>query len=231
MGGAPGVWSPTEAIGFGWNALMKNFVGVSLPIAVALFVLVLPVGIVSSLTGFLVRIAIDYVDSSFIQLFNGLVQAAVGGVFIFVNSYIAGGICEFALKVARGQPASFGDVFSGGKYFGAMFVGWIGFSVAVGIGFLLLCVPGYIVEFGLWPFAFVIVDQKLGGIDALKKAWAMTTGHKLSIFVFWLLSILVIIAGELACGIGVLLVSFPVLTLATAHMYLTLKGEPPRLQQ
>jgi uncharacterized membrane protein len=87
------------------------------------------------------------------------------------------------------------------------------------------------VEFGLWPFAFVIVDQKLGGIDALKKAWELTNGHKLSIFVFYLLSILVIIAGEIACGIGVLLVSFPVIVMGTAHMYLTLKGEPPRLPQ
>jgi uncharacterized membrane protein len=220
-----------EAMSFGWNALMKNFAGVSLPIAVAVFVLAVPVGITAGLSGFILRMAFDYVDPSFIGLFNAVMQVGIGAVFLLANAFIAGGIVEFALKVARGQTPSFGDVFGGGKYFGAMFVGWIGFSIAVGIGAMLCIVPGYIVQFGLWPFAFIIVDQKLGGIDALKKAWAMTTGHKMNIFVFWLLCLLVTIAGELACGIGVLLVSMPIIIIASAHMYLSLKGEPPRLAQ
>jgi hypothetical protein len=220
-----------EAMSFGWNALMKNFAGVSLPIAVAVFVLAVPVGIVASLSRFMLAFAVDYVDPSFIGLFGIVIQIGIGGVFLLANAFIAGGVVEFALKVARGQSPSFGDEFGGGKYFGAMFVGWIGFSIAVGIGAILCVVPGYIVQFGLWPFAFIIVDQKLGGIDALKKAWAMTTGHKVNIFVFWLLCLLVTIAGELACGIGVLLVSMPIIIIASAHMYLTLKGEPPRLAQ
>lgn len=220
-----------EAMSFAWNTLMKNFAGVALPIAVAVFVMALPVGIVAGMSGFLVGLAAEYVDSSFIGLFNAVVQAVSGGVGLFVGAFVAGGICEFALKVARGQPVAFGDVFGGGKYFGSMFVGMIGFSVAIAIGMVLCIIPGYIVEFGLWPFAFIIVDQRLGGIDALKKAWAMTNGHKMNIFIFWLLTIVVIIAGELACGIGLLLVSMPLITLASAHMYLTLKGEPPRLPQ
>ncbi len=220
-----------EAMSFGWNTLMKNFAGVALPIAVAFFVTVLPVGIVASMMRFILAFALDYVDASFIGLFSIVVQALIGGIGLFVGAFIAGGVCEFALKVARGQPAAFGDVFGGGKYFGSMFVGLVGFSVAVGIGAVLCIVPGYIVQFGLWPFAFIIVDQRMGGIDALKKAWAMTNGQKVNIFIFWLLSIVVMIAGELACGIGVLLVSLPLLTMASAHMYLTLKGEPPRLPQ
>jgi uncharacterized membrane protein len=220
-----------EAMSFAWNTLMKNFAGVALPIAVAIFVMALPVGIVAGMSGFLVGFAMDYVDPSFLGVFNIVVQAVSGGVGLIVASFVAGGVCEFALKVARGQPVSFGDVFGGGKYFGSMFVGLIGFSVAIGIGAVLCIIPGYIVQFGLWPFMFIIVDQRLGGIDALKKAWAMTTGHKMNIFIFWLLTFVVIIAGELACFIGLLLVSMPLITLASAHMYLTLKGEPPRLPQ
>jgi len=120
-------------------------------------------------------------------------------------------------------------VFSGGKYFGTMFVALIGFTLAVGVGSMLCVVPGYIVWFGLWPFAFIIVDQKLAGIDALKKAWAMTNGHKMNIFIFWLLSVVAIIAGEIACFLPVLLVSYPLIFIASAHMYLSLKGERPQL--
>jgi uncharacterized membrane protein len=218
-----------EALSFGWNAIMKNFAGVSLPLAVAVFVVFLPVGIVASLMQVIVQLAIEYVDASFIGLFSILLYAVIGGIGLFVNSFIAGGVVEFALKIARGQPASFGDVFAGGKYFGSMFVGWLGVTVAVGLGSMLCVVPGYILWFGLWPFAFVIVDQRLGGVDALKKAWAMTTGHKMNIFVFWLLSILAIIAGEIACFLPVFLISYPLVILASAHMYLTLNGETPRL--
>lgn len=218
-----------EALSFGWNSVMKNFAGVSLPIAVAIVVLLLPIAIIGSMMQFVMTAALDYVDASFLGLFVALLYVGIGGVMLLMQAFLAGGIVEFALKIARGQPATFGDVFSGGKYFGAMFVGWVGYAVAVSIGALLCVVPGYIVQFGLWPFAFVIVDQKLGGVDALKKAWAMTNGHKVNIFVFWLLSILVMIAGELACLIGMLLVSFPLVIMGSAHMYLTLKGEPPRL--
>jgi uncharacterized membrane protein len=220
-----------EAMSFGWNAIMKNFAGTSLPIAVAIFVVFLPIGIVSSLLQFMLQLAIEYVDASFIGLFSIVLYVLLAGIGLFVNSFVAGGIVEFALKIARGQPAAFGDVFGGGKYFGKMFVGLLGFQVVYAIGIALCVVPGLIVMFGLWPFAFIIVDQKLAGIDALKKAWAMTNGHKMSIFIFWLLCVVAVIAGEIACFLPVLLVSFPLIVLASAHMYLTLNGETPRLPQ
>jgi uncharacterized membrane protein len=220
-----------EAMTFAWNLIMKDFAGTSLPIAVAIFVVFLPVGIVSSLLQFILRLALDYVDASFIGIFSALLYAVLGGLGLFVNSYVAGGVVEFALKKARGQPASFGDVFGGGKYFGKMLIGMLGFAVVYGIGIALCVVPGVIVLFGLWPFAFILVDQNLSGIDALKKAWAMTNGHKMSIFIFWLLCVVAVIAGEIACFLPVLLVSYPLIILATAHMYMTLNGETPRLPQ
>lgn len=220
-----------EAMSFAWNTIMKNFAGTSLPIAVAIFVVFLPIGIIVSMMQFVIQLAIEYVDSSFLGLFTMVLYALIGGVSLFVNSFLAGGIVEFALKIARGQPAAFGDVFGGGKYFGKMFVGMLGFAVVYGIGAALCLVPGLIVMFGLWPFAFIIVDQKLAGIDALKKAWAMTNGHKMSIFIFWLLCVVAVIAGEIACFLPVFLVSYPLIILASAHMYLTLNGESPRLPQ
>ena len=210
---------------------MKNFAGASLPLAVAMFVGFLPIGIVAGLMQFMMRLALDYVDASFMGLFAALLYATIGALNLLVFSFLAGGIAEFALKVARGQKPEFGEVFAGGKYFGSMFVGLLGFMVAVTLGVALCVIPGYIVHFGLWPFAFIIVDERLGGIDALKKAWAMTNGHKLNIFIFWLLSLVVIIAGELACLLPMLLVSYPMIILASAHMYLSLKGETPRLAQ
>jgi hypothetical protein len=225
-----GVWSPTEALGFAWNLIMKNFAGVALPITVGVVVVVLPVYVVAFAMGLVTGVAAQYIDPRFMGVFQILIQIVVGFMFLLVGSFIAGGVVEFALKTVRGQSPAFGEVFGGAKYYGSMFVGVLGFYVAIAIGMLLCVVPGYIVEFGLWPFAFVIVDQRLSGIDALKKAWEMTNGKKLTIFVFALLCLLVYLAGVLACGIGALLVSMPMIVLASAHMYLSFKGEPPRLQ-
>jgi uncharacterized membrane protein len=51
----------------------------------------------------------------------------------------------------------------------------------------------------------------------------------MNIFVFFLLGIVVVIAGYIACFIGALLVSTPVLAIAAAYIYLNIKGENPRL--
>ena len=55
----------------------------------------------------------------------------------------------------------------------------------------------------------------------------MTKGHKVSIFLFNLIGIAVVIAGELACVVGVLLVSVPMFLIGNAYIYLRIKGENP----
>jgi len=210
---------------------MKNFVGVSLPIAVALIIAQLPGMAIGLVYGLMTRVIAEYVDPSVLGILGGVVQGSSSLIGLLVGSYMAGGIASFVLKVARGQPVSFGDVFSGGKYFGKMFVAGIGFFIAVAIGAVLCIVPGYIVALGLSLYSYVVVDQGLSGVDALKKSWEMTKGHKVTLFLMALLSILVVIAGAIACGIGVLLGSMPVLLLANAYAYLRIKGEEPRLAQ
>jgi uncharacterized membrane protein len=216
-----------EAVSFGWNALTKNFVGVSLPIAVAVVVAILPGQIITYSYMLMAALVAEFVEPSFIGVLGYIVQATAMLVGVFVNSFIMGGVMSFALKVVRGQPYAFGDVFSGGKYFGRMLVGTIGLYVAVLIGMLLCIVPGYIVGLGLSMYGFLIVDQGLPGVDALKKSWAMTNGHKVNLFLYGLIAIVVVIAGLIACGIGALLGSYPVLIIGAAYIYERLKGGSP----
>jgi uncharacterized membrane protein len=229
--GIPGAWSPTEAVSFGWNAVMKNFAGVALPLAVAVLIAALPGAMIGIAYNLASAIVAEYIDASMLTLVGGLVQATSSFVGLCVGSYLAGGIATFALKVARGQPVQFGDIFSGGQYFGRMFVAGICVSILVSIGCCLLIVPGVIVSLGISQYQYLIVDQGLGGVDALKKSWEMTNGHKMNLFIFFLLAIGVSIAGYIACFIGVLLVSVPVLAIAAAYIYLSIKGETPRLAQ
>jgi len=137
-----------------------------------------------------------------------------------------GGLATTALKAARGQPTTFSDAFSGGKYFVQMFVAEIVVFVCVFLGMLLCVVPGVIVAIGTSLYALVLVDRNLSGIDAAKQSWEMTKGHRVNIFVFGLIGSGVAIAGLLACGIGLLLVSMPMGYVGLAAVYLQLKGEP-----
>jgi uncharacterized membrane protein len=208
---------------------MKNFAGVSLPIAVALIVANLPGQAIGFAYGLMASVVAEYVEPTFVGILGGLVNLTTALLGILISSYIMGGVVSFTLKVARGQPVVFGDVFSGGKYFSRMLVGYIGLGIVCMIGFVLCIVPGVILAIGLSLWSNIIVDEGLPGIDALKKSWEMTKGHKVNLFVFGLLSGLAFIAGALACGVGALLVSAPMVLVATSYIYLKLKGEAPRL--
>ncbi len=208
---------------------MKNFGGVALPIFVALVAVVGPAYLILFVFGLMTSLVAEYVDPAFIGVFQILVQGVVGLVALFGGAFMGGGIVDLALRTARGEKTEFGTVFGGGKYFGAMLIGSLGFYVVYAIGLALCVVPGIIVALGLMPFTFVIVDEKLGGIDALKRAWALTQGHKMGLFLYILLGIAVYIGGLLACVIGVYLVSVPMLIVGQAYIYLKLKGEQPRL--
>lgn len=209
---------------------MSDFQGVALPIAVLLVVVAigsgLPAGLLSGVLG---GIANEVVEPSFLPLIQIVLRLVGQAIGLLVSSYFMGGVAEFALKVARGQKPEFNDVFGGGKYFGPMFVANLLSQMGIGFGFLFCIAPGLILAAGLSLYQSLIVDQKLSGVDALKKSWELTTGHKGQLVVYVLLAGLVGIAGALACCVGALLVSGPMITIASAYIYLKLTGEQPRM--
>lgn len=148
---------------------------------------------------------------------------------IVVQAYIMGGIVQFSLLVARGQKPDFAVVFSGGRFFVPMFGATLLYTFGVGLGFAACIVPGVFLYAGWIVYSAFIVDKGLGAVESLKASWQVTAPHRTTILVYALLSMLVGIAGALACCIGALLVSFPVIMLGNAYVYLKLTGEQPRL--
>jgi len=220
-----------QAIGFGWSAVTKDFAGVALPIAVAIFVAAIPGGIVGGIRGGITGAmqASGSADATVLLLINSLGGLLNYVVSIVTQAYIMGGVVQFSLAVARGQKPEFGVVFSGGKYFGAMLGATFLYSFGTVFGFALCIVPGLFLLAGWIAYSAFIVDKGMGGIDALKASWQATAPYRVNIIVYVLLSILVGIAGVIACCIGALLVSVPVLMIGNAYLYLKLIGEQPRL--
>ena len=54
-------------------------------------------------------------------------------------------------------------------------------AAVIGIGFVLLIVPGLIAMLGLILATPITVERRVGPVDALKMSWAMTNGHKRTI--------------------------------------------------
>lgn len=225
--GSEPAWSPMDAVGFGWNVVTKRFQTVALPLAVGWFAPLVLLYIVIFGSTFAAG-ALEgggVIDRSMSDIMR-LVATSVGGIlWIVVLSFMLGGLTTTALKAARGQPVTYADPFSGGRYFIQFFVALIVSSVATTIGTALCIVPGVILALGLSLQAFLIVDQDLPGVEALKRSWELTKGHRLNIFLFWIISLFVVFAGELACFFGVFLISYPLLMIAFAWIYLRIKGE------
>jgi uncharacterized membrane protein len=142
-----------------------------------------------------------------------------------VSAFFTAGIANFALKVARGQPYAFGDVFAGGPFFLSVLVAHVVMSLGITLGLILLVVPGVILGVGLSMAVPLIVDRNLGPIDALSESWKLTEGNRLNIFILWLIAVGLVIAGACACGVGLLLVA-PLLWIAWLYVYLRMTGQP-----
>ena len=120
----------------------------------------------------------------------GLVLQAVSFVLnLMVSSFFGAGIVNFSLKVAKGAPYAFGDIFAGGRFFLSVIVAQLISTFAVMVGILLLIVPGVIVALGLSMTQPLIVDRNLGPIDALTESWKLTDGSRVNIFIFGLIAV------------------------------------------
>jgi uncharacterized membrane protein len=154
---------------------------------------------------------------------------ALHGVSLVINlgvsAFFTAGIVKFSLKVAKGEPYAFGDVFAGGQYFLSMFVVHLINQLAMIIGLVLLIVPGVIVGIGFSMAAPLVVDRNLGPIDALGESWKVTEGNRMNLFIYGLIAFGLYIAGACACGVGLLLVA-PILCIAWLYIYLKLTGQP-----
>jgi uncharacterized membrane protein len=152
--------------------------------------------------------------------------AGVGSIVSFVvTSFIGAGIMNFSLKVARGAPYAFGDLFGSINILAPVLLANLVTTIVVFFGLLLFIVPGVILALGLSMAIALIMDKNVGPIEAVTESWKLTDGHKANLFVYMIIAFGLFIAGTCACVIGLLLV-LPILSIAHMYIYLRLTGQP-----
>jgi uncharacterized membrane protein len=199
--------------------IIVGFVLMSLITGVTQFIITIASGVGSA--------ASRHVSPSFDAF--GPLALALKGVEMIVSdvvwAFIGSGITVFCLNVARGRPYVFGDLFTGAPYFVSALIAHIVVTIAIVFGLVFLIVPGVILALGLSMTLPLIVDRGLGPMQAITESWRITTGHKMNLFVFGLLTVGVLVVGLCACGIGFFL-ALPLVFVAQAYIYLRITGQP-----
>lgn len=136
---------------------------------------------------------------------GALVISALSQIVSQVFSMFIGlGLTRVALNFVSGKEVAVGQLFGEGHKLLRAIGASILFFLMVFIGLLLLVVPGIYLALRYGQYMVAIVDRDLGVMDSLSYSSSITTNNRMNLFVLGLLSILIVVAGMLACGVGMI---------------------------
>lgn len=108
---------------------------------------------------------------SWLSFILASIVVAVGSILIITAPPLMFGLYHMALKAHRGESVEVFDVLKGFDYFVTSWVLSIVAVIAIGIGLILLVVPGLALAV-LFIYAIPIaLNEKLGAIESLKKSF------------------------------------------------------------
>ncbi len=146
-------------------------------------------------------------------------------IFLFVvpaSVILSGGLYRMAIRQIRGENIAVGDFFKifdvAGALIGSVFL--VGFAVvgAAIVGLILCGLPGLVVGSLLMLTVPLIVDRRIGSMEAIKLSWNALKPHWLMATLFYLVVSFIGNIGSIACYIGVLF-TFPIFILSIALLY------------
>jgi uncharacterized membrane protein len=155
----------------------------------------------------------------------------IGSIFVFFVGYLAllaaGAYFQAAyvsgcLDIADGRPVTIGSFFHA-RNFGPVILTTLLVGIGTAIGAILCVIPGIIFGFlAQWAVLFVI-DRGLAPVEAVKASIAAVRSNIGGALLAYLAQMVAVFAGELACGIGVL-VGMPVAILIQVYSYRFISG-------
>ena len=149
-----------------------------------------------------------------LSFIGGLINQCVS---LFLNL----GITHIGLRILRGEHPQVGEIFSQGNKFLNGALATFLFAIMVVLGFICLIIPGIFMVLRFGFFMEAIVEKNLDAISALKYSYRLTRENTLSRLGLAIISILIVFAGVIALGVG-LIIAIPVvwMTSLVAYRYL-----------
>jgi uncharacterized membrane protein len=175
-----------------WSVLKNNFV--------ILLLLVILTAVVDIPMGY-EHIVYRNGDFSWGASFLGLFAFAY---YILVASPFNYGVDWLFLKAARKEEVQFEEVVAGFKKYLNVVLSQLLVVGIVGLGFVLILIPGIYLLCKLIFVPYLVIDKKVDPIQAIKLSFHLSKGYFWTIFGMGILSFLIIILGLLCLGVGVL---------------------------
>ena len=151
---------------------------------------------------------------------------------IFVAGPISYSVKWVFLKAVRGERIEIRDMFAvfQKNYWNAV-VANIVVGVIVGLGIVMLIVPGIIFACRLAFVSYLVIDRDMDVMDALRTSWDMTRGYGWQIFFMGFLAIFIVLAGLIALFVGVIIsVMWISASFAAIYHAVELKDGIPEIQ-
>lgn len=137
--------------------------------------------------------------------------------FIFAGP-LSVGIFYIIFNKMRGKPINIGDISKGFNFFLAAVLADILITVLVGLGYILLIIPGIIVS-ALYMFAFpLILEKNMDFWEAMETSRKVVMKNLLEFSVFMLLMYILLFVGFLLVLVG-FVVALPIVFAAVAFAY------------
>ena len=198
-------FSISEALAFGWETFKKNvffLIILVLIMAVANFGVSMVLGVLGdSAPAVILSNIVSYVITVLVSL---------GATKIFID-------------LVDGKKPSYESLYNQFPLIINFFITQVLAGLAIFAGLLLLIIPGIYLAVKLSFASYLVIDKKLGPIDALKQSYEITKGNWWNIVFLGVVSGLITLAGALALLVG-LFVAVPVVMLAYAYTYRKLSG-------
>lgn len=177
------------------------------------------------LGAFAVILGINLVGS-FLQVWlsdnnMGIVSSLLSLVLYVVQIALSVGLIRIALGVVDGKGVKIEllwNSISDFKLLAFYFITSLVVSLVVGIGFVLLVIPGIFLLVKLAFSMYFVVDKGQGPIEAIKSSWDMTKGRFVNFLVFFIVVGLLNVVAALLLVLP-LLVTVPVTMVAAARLY------------
>jgi uncharacterized membrane protein len=157
-----------------------------------------------------------------LQRFGIVVWLVLHCAFFVVFSGLMAGLYRIALKTVNGKAPNLADLTASLRRGPTLLLAFCIYLLAVVGGLALVIVPGIYVAVRYALFGQVVATGSTSAFEALHGAAALSEGRWWTLCGFFLLTLLLNLAGAAFLGIGLLL-TFPVSLLATSNLYRSLQ--------
>jgi uncharacterized membrane protein len=222
-----GGFSPRAAFKWAWTVYRSDLEGVVLPIVLGILAPLLVASVVHGVGSFVLGTVVFGPEQNppwgvvAIVMVLGLLIDLLAWAFTF------SALLPFLLNVARGRPVGLRDVFVPQVSYRRMLAFLAIFGIPTALGIALWVVPGIFLGAVGLCFLPLVVDREESALSLVPTIQRLARDNLIPICGFGLGSVALMVAGLLACGVGVVLVSMPLIALGGTYAYLRLIGEEP----